>query len=160
MNHGNDQIFDKLKFTMYYSLVDSEKEVVELEKEFVYYRHYIDVENFKHQRDVSVSFNILGQAENHTIIPLLFEPLIGNAMKYTKQDGTGWVEIVFDVTHLPVLKFYCKNNYTHYSSNVISSENGLKILEERLELYYINNYTLKVTRGTDLYEVELSIKMI
>jgi len=159
INHHDDKIFEKITFVLYYIFVDVETKTVELEKEMFFYNYYIDVEKLRHQKNVSVNFNVLGQVENLTIIPFLFEPLIGNAVKHTKQDGTGWVDIVFDVTRFPIVNFYCKNNYACRSSNIVSSKNGLKLFEEHLELYYKNNHTLKIIQSTDLYEVELSIKM-
>jgi|GEM_PF-2211046 len=160
INQNNSKILDKAKFILYYFLVDAEKEKVELDKELAFYRYYIELECLRHQKNIAVNFNILGQTEDYIIIPLLFEPLIGNAMKYTKQDGTGLVDIVFDATHFPNLNFHCRNNYDHCSSNIVSSENGLQILEQRLELCYKNNYTLKIEQLCDLYEVTLSIKTV
>jgi len=158
INSRNRKILDEVKFVLYYFLVDAEKEKVELEKELAFYSYYIELEKLRHQKKISVSFNILGKTEDYLIIPLLFEPLIGNAMKYTKQDGTGWVDIVFDATHFPNLIFHCRNNYDHRSSNIISSENGLKILKQRLELCYKNNYVLKIEQSDDLYEVTLFVE--
>jgi len=158
VNQRNRKILDEVKFILYYFLVDAEKEKIELEKELAFYSYYIELENLRRQNSVSVKFSVLGQTEDYIIIPLLFEPLIGNAMKYTKQDGSGWVDIVFDATNFPNLNFHCRNNYDHRPSNIVSSENGLKILEQRLELCYKNNYTLKTEQSDDLYEVILSIK--
>jgi len=157
INNSNDEIFDKLKFVLYYFLVDAEKEKIELDKEIAFYKCYIDLENFRHQKNVSVNFNVLGETENFTIIPLLIEPLINNAMKYTKYDGTGWVDITVDATSSPVLNFLCRNNYTPHSSNIISSENGLKIFKQRLYLCYKDNYNLKIEQNEDLYEISLSV---
>ena len=159
-NHSDSKLLDKAKFLLYYFLVDAEKEKVELDKELAFYSYYIELEKFRFQKNMSVSFNALGQTENFMIIPLLFEPLIGNALKYTKHDGTGWVDIMFDATCFPTLKFRCKNNYDHRSSNIVSSENGLKILEQRLELCYKNKYVLKIEQFDDLYEVVLSVETV
>jgi len=156
----DNEFFNKIKFVLYYFLVDAEKEKIELEKEIAFYNYYIELENLRHQNSVYVNVNILGQLNDCVIIPLLFEPLVGNAMKYTKHDGTGWVDITFDTTLFPVLKFYCKNNYSHCSSNIISSENGLKILEQRLKLCYNNKYSLSINCSDDLYEVTLSVEVI
>jgi len=159
-NNKNHELMDKVKFVLYYFLVDAEKEKIELEKELAFYKYYIDLENFRHQEDISVKFNLIGLSEKFTIIPLLFEPLIGNALKYTNHDGTGWVDILVDAQQFPTLKFYCKNNYTLHSSNIASSENGLKIFEQRLELCYKNKHALNITQGGDLYEVTLSVEVI
>ena len=160
INESNSKVLDEVKFILYYFLVDAEKEKIELDKELAFYNYYIELENLRHKKNISIKFDILGQTEDFIVIPLLFEPLIGNAMKYTKQDGTGWVEIVFDATLFPILNFHCRNNYDHRSSNIVSSENGLKILEQRLELCYKNNHTLKIEQYGDLYEVTLSIMTI
>jgi len=157
IHHSDSELLGKVKFILYYFLVDAEKEKVELDKELAFYKYYIELENLKRQKDITVNFTVLGKVEDYTLIPLLFEPLIGNAMKYTKQDGTGRVDIEFDATQFPVLTFRCKNNYGYRSSHIVSSENGLKILEQRLELCYKNNFMLKITQKDDLYEVLLSI---
>ena len=158
MNNNDNELFDKLKFTLFYFLVDAEKEKIELDKEIVFYKYYIDLENFRHQKNVSVNFNVLGEAECFFIIPLLFEPIINNAMKYASNDGTGWVDIKLDTTSFPKLYFSCKNNFEPQSLSIPSSENGLKILKQRLELCYKNNYTLTIIKENNVYDVSLLIK--
>jgi LytS/YehU family sensor histidine kinase len=159
-NNNDSELLDKVKFILYYFLIDAEMGKVELEKELMFYKYYIELENIKYKNSIFTSFNVLGQTENYIIAPLLFEPLIGNAMKHTKHDGTGWVDITIDVTQFPTLNFHCKNNCAHSSSNIVSSKNGLKILKQQLELCYKNNYALKITQNSDLYEVTLSIKIV
>ena len=159
-NHSDKELLDKVRFVLYHFLIDVEKEKIELDKELVFYKYYIELECLRYQYHIFVNFNVCGQTKDFTIIPLLFEPLIDNAMKHTKRDGSGWVDIEVDTSHFPVLIFHCKNNYCPLPSNTSSFESGLKILEQRLELCYKNNYTLKVTQNDDLYEVSLSIKTV
>jgi LytS/YehU family sensor histidine kinase len=155
----DSELFNKVKFLLYYFLVDAELEKVELDKEIAFYKYYIELENLRHKEKTVVNFNILGQPEDFLIIPLLFEPLIGNAMKYTKKDGSGCVDITIDTTNFPVLNFYCKNNYSNGSLNIVSSESGLKILEQRLELCYKDKYALNIDQCDDFYEITLSIEI-
>jgi len=158
-NKEEFEILDKFKFVLYYFLVDSEKDKVKLDKELVFYKHYIDLENFRNKNKVDVRFLMLGNTEDFMIIPLLFEPLIGNAMKHTKHDGTGLVNITIDTTKYPVLHFYCSNNFPKNPQNITSSENGLKIMEQRLSLCYNNKYSMKTAQENDLYKVYLSINV-
>jgi sensor histidine kinase YesM len=160
LNNNDSELISKIKFILYYFLVDAELEKVELDKELAFYQYYIELENFRHEKKIAVNFNVLGQTEGYFILPLLFEPLIGNAMKYTKKDGNGLVNITVDATRLPVLNFCCNNNYSSYSLNTNSSESGLKILEQRLELCYKDNYTLKINQNDGFYEVTLTIVLI
>jgi len=155
--YKNYDLLNKIKFILYYFLVDAEQEKIKLDKEIAFYQYYLDLENLRHKENVIINFNVLGQIEDINIIPLLFEPLIGNAIKYAKRDGTGYVNITFDATHFSVLNFYCNNNYSIHSLNKDSSESGLKILIQRLELCYKNNYTLVINQSDDFYEVTLSI---
>jgi len=156
-NKNNNELIDKLKFVLYYFLVDAEMEKIELEKEITFYKYYIELEKFRYKNNISVNFNFLGQSDNYEIIPLLFEPLIGNALKYTKHDGSGWVDITLDTSNFPILKFQCKNNYTQHTPKITSSESGLKIFEQRLNLCYDNKHSLSVIQNTDLYEVTLFV---
>ena len=157
VNKFSYELLDKIKFILYYFLVDSEQEKVELDKELVFYKYYIELENYRHTEKSVVNFNVLGQIENIYIIPLIFEPLIGNAMKYTKRDGTGWVNIIFDVTCFPMLHFCCSNNYSFHTNNSNSSESGLKILKQRLELCYKDKYTFNINENEDFYEINISL---
>ncbi|MCL2291170.1 MAG: histidine kinase [Bacteroidetes bacterium] len=158
--NSDSQILNKVKFVLYYFLIDAEKRTIELEKELAFYKYYTELENLRHQNSIFVNFNILGQAGSYTVIPLLFEPFVDNAMKHTKHDGNGWVDIMIDATNFPILNFCCKNNHAYSSSNIVPFKSGLKILEQRLEFYYKNNYALKIIQGDDLYEVALSINTI
>ncbi|MCL2312375.1 MAG: histidine kinase [Firmicutes bacterium] len=157
LNKENRELFEKVKFILYYFLVDAEKERVEMEKELEFYNCYIELEKLRRNSNIAVSFEVLGEPREVTIIPLLFEPLIGNAMKYAKRDETGWVEIKVDITQLPNILFHCKNNFSEPRASVHSSESGLKILEQRLEFYYRKNYTFEIIQNDDVYEVILAV---
>jgi len=153
------EVLDKFKFILYYFLVDTENDFVELDKEIVFYKYYIELEKLRHSEKISVDFCVLGQTENYLIIPLLFEPIIGNAMKYTKQDGTGKVEILIDTTHFPLVLFCCKNNCLN-NAHIVSVEKGLKIFKQRLDLCYKHKYSLKVNQNLDFFEVELRLNLV
>jgi len=157
---NNNELLDKVSFILYYFLVDVEHEKVELDKELAFYRYYIDLENIRHKEKTKVHFNVCGETKDIFVIPLIFEPLIGNALKYSKKNGEGIVYITFDATQFPELKFHCKNNFSVCAKNVMSSESGLKILEQRLNLCYKDNYTLNTSQDDDYYEVTLLLKMI
>ena len=156
-NNNEHELLNKIKFVLYYFLVDAEKDNTDLEKEIVFYQYYIELENFRYKNSIAANINVTGEVYHCFIIPLLFEPIIGNAMKYTNHDGSGWVNIDFDFSLLPVLYFRCKNNFSPHSENVASSDSGLKMLKQRLELCYKNNYTLTINQGDDYFEVEISI---
>jgi LytS/YehU family sensor histidine kinase len=158
-NKENRELFEKVKFILYYFLVDAENEMVELEKELEFYNYYIELEKLRRNSNIAVRFEILGEPGEITIIPLLFEPLIGNAMKYAKRDENGWVEIEVDITRLPNILFHCKNNFSEPRASVHSSESGLKILEQRLEFCYRKNYTYEIIQNDDIYEVRLIVKV-
>ncbi|MDR0207392.1 MAG: histidine kinase [Bacteroidales bacterium] len=159
LNKENRELFEKVKFILYYFLVDAEKEKVELEKELVFYNYYIELEKLRRNGNITVRFEILGEPGEISIIPLLFEPLIGNAMKYAKRDESGWVEIGVDITQQPNISFHCKNNFSEPRASVHSSESGLKILQQRLEFCYRNNYRYEVIQSDDIYEVRLTVRV-
>lgn len=156
----NEELLDKIKFILYYFLVDTEHEKVEFEKELAFYRYYIDLENLRHKKSITVNFEVYGDNKDFFVIPLLFEPLIGNALKYSKKDGTGVVDITFDISQFPAIKFYCRNNYSKHTKSIISSESGLKILEQRLDLCYNGKHSLKINQSDDYYEVTLLLKVM
>jgi len=160
LNKENRDLFEKVKFILYYFLVDTENEMVALEKELEFYKYYIELENLRRNCNIAVSFEVLGEAREVTIIPLLFEPLIGNAMKYAKRDETGWVDIKVDITQLPNMTFHCKNNFSERRATTLSSESGLKILEQRLAFCYRKNYTYEIIQNEDVYEVMLTVKVV
>jgi len=158
-NNQEHELLNKVKFILYYFLVDAEKEKTELEKELVFYKYYVELENFRYKNSIDAKVNILGEVWDGSIIPLLFEPVVGNAMKYTHHDGAGVVNIDFDFTHAPILHFRCINNFTPHPENLTSSDSGLKMLKQRLELCYKNNYTLTFNQGEDYFEVILTIML-
>jgi sensor histidine kinase YesM len=159
-NNSDAELMEKVKFILYYFLVDAEKEEIELEKEITFYKFYLELENIRYQHNVTVNFKIIGKPEDFMIIPLLFEPLIGNAMKYTKHDGTGWVDITIDALNFPVIKFHCRNNFAPHSQIFTSSDCGLKIFEHRLELCYKNKHAFSIVQNNDLFEVTLSVQTV
>ena len=149
----------KLSAILDFYMIESNKDKIEVQSELDFYQDYIDLELLRHTKKIEVKYEILGEAENIYIAPLIFENFIGNAFKYTSHDGTGEITIIFDLTKPGYLQFSCKNSKPETKNSCVSSGNGLKIVRKRLDILYPDAYSWDIQDEKEQYKVFLNLKI-
>ncbi len=141
-----------------YILKESEIKLVEVSKEIDFLNNYIDFIRLSFKDKEFIKCTILGDFEDRKIPPLLFLPVIENAVKYVdRRANSPGIDIKFHFNN-DFIDFTCINQY----SDMIESKNkngiGLKNLRRRLELTYPNQHTFSINNANDEFIVDLKIE--
>lgn len=151
----------KLSEIMRYMFNDANIEKVSLDKDIIYLRSYIELQQLRLSSKEFVKFNITGNIENQLIAPMLLITFVENAFKHSdkKIEGVGininlLIEndkLFFDVMN------YCKGTNEDFISD--SNGIGLNNVKRRLQLIYPDKHTLLLTTDDKKHIVKLIIDL-
>jgi LytS/YehU family sensor histidine kinase len=151
----------KLSSLMRYMLYETNEEKVSLEKEIDYLHSYIDLQQQRFGKKLTVNVTIDAVDGQYQIEPMLLIPFVENAFKH----GTGLIEdsiIEIDLSaQRNILQFTVRNKYDPLSKDIkdVSSGIGLNNVMRRLNLLYANKHTLLITKENNWFVVSLQIKI-
>jgi two-component system, LytTR family, sensor kinase len=138
-----------------YQVESTNKNDVTIEEERAFVENYINYTTYK-SNDLVVTNETLGKVESFKLPPLLFLPLLENAIKYSSETEAAFIHILwrFDTKNMV---FSIKNNYLTEGSKIKGTKIGLDNLQKRLELLNVK-HTLKIDLSTEnIYKIELQI---
>jgi two-component system LytT family sensor kinase len=148
---------------MRYMLYDTQGKKVGLRKEIEYLNSYIELQKLRFGNDVQVDRNIEidDEAQPYTIEPMLLIPFVENAFKH----GIGFSEgsrigIALSVDQ-GAMSFEVENKFDDeaLTNKDESSGIGLNNVRARLDLLYIDNYTLTTDDRDHLFRIVLTLKL-
>lgn len=144
---------------MRYMLQESTHENVMLDKEITYIHDYLELAKLSFEDPNFVRFKIDGSTIGKKITPLLFIPIIENAVKHcNKKASSPGIEINMnvnsDMVELKTSNFVKRNDFKLPDTG---SGMGLKNVEKRLKLMYVENYTFEINKNMDKFEVYLKV---
>lgn len=146
---------------MRYMLQESNHEKVTLDKEVEYIKDYLELAKLSFNSPDFLRFDLKGSTNFKEVPPLLFIPLIENAVKHcNKQVDPPGIEIDFYVNdeyiELHTKNFIKRNDFKLPDSG---SGTGLKNVEKRLQLVHGDNYSFDINRNMDKFEVYLKVPL-
>ena len=151
----------KLSNIMRYVLTEARNDLVPLEKEIQFTRHYIELQKMRLTDKSSVDFTVKGDPIGRQITPLLFLPFVENAFKY----GISTRELS-PVTILLEIKedslYFTVSNHKHINSSLRVANNtgiGINNTRRRLDLLYNDHYTLTISDEPATFDVHLNIQV-
>jgi len=142
-----------------YMIYDTQTDMVTLNNELNYIRHYIELQQLRFRQPDYISCSLPAQC-NQRVAPLLLVPFIENAFKYAYNNG---VKPVIDVQlHCTgdQLHFHISNHYNP-QQQIIQGKGGVGIenIKRRLALIYPNKHELKITPENNIFTVDLIIEL-
>jgi two-component system LytT family sensor kinase len=152
------EIILKLSNLLDYILYQVNKPSVGLVEEVSHIKEYIDLERIRFQETLKVDFTSEEIHSDIQIAPMLLIPFVENAFKHG--------DLIDDFLHIELeiktdgngLDFNIKNsvkeNYQEKTKNGI----GLENIKKRLDILYVNNYSLDINRENNWYKVRLKIE--
>lgn len=152
----------KLSSLMRYMLYETDEAKVSLEKEEEYLRSYIDLQQQRFGKKVSIHTTFHQTDKNYFIEPMLLIPFVENAFKH----GTGMIDqahISIDLKATNnVLRFMVQNKYNPQSEEVKDNASGIGLnnVARRLNLLYRNNHRMQIDKTTEHFTVSLEINLI
>lgn len=147
---------------MRYMLKESNEEKALLKKEVEYIKDYLDLAKLSFEDPEFLQFNCSGEYNNKQIPPLLFIPVIENAIKHcNKQSNLPGIKIDFNVGNdfieLTTSNYIKKNDFKLPDSG---SGNGLKNIEKRLKLLFNENYSFEIKSNMDKFDVYVKVPLV
>ncbi len=145
----------KLSDLMRYQIYNGSKNTVFLKDELKFINDYLDLEKIrKDNMIINTSWKVTNQ--NLEVSPLLFIPLVENAIKhsYCKNGGVCTIE-VYCATHEGEIIFDISNNIGDGGNNHAGI--GLKNLKRRLEILYPDKHIISINQVNNRYSVSLRI---
>jgi len=109
---------------------------------------------------VLVRFEIIGDACDNLVEPLLMLPLIENAFKFGADNVTkSLIDITIEIAN-SAMRFSVKNNIVVRPDKQNGSNGlGLDNLKKRLDLLYHGNYKLDIEEDKNFFVVNLNLKL-
>jgi len=146
---------------MRYMLHESPHEEVRLDKEIAYIQDYLELAKLSFEDPGFLEFESRGSVNGKMIPPLLFIPIIENAVKHcNKKSKSPGIKIQFTVenNHIELHTFnYVKRNDFKLPSK--STGTGLKNVEKRLKLIHGENYSFDIQKDMDKFEVYIKVPL-
>ncbi|MBJ2174022.1 histidine kinase [Aureibaculum sp. A20] len=151
------EIILKLSNLLDYILYQVNKPKVSLKEEIAHIKEYIELEKIRFQDTLKVSFIADEIPESIQISPMLLIPFVENAFKHGNLiDGFLNTEIVIRFSN-DNLKFTIKNTTIQNEATKENYGIGLKNIKKRLDILYIDNYTLNISEFEGWYNVNLNV---
>ena len=155
------EVVVRLSNIMRYMIYESNKSEVSLTDEIDYIKDYLNLEEIRLNHKFDISFDIEIEQEGVTIVPLILIPLVENAFKHGIRDQypDSWIRMILSVSN---------NNLSLEVTNSLHPKEaqtnkeygfGLKNLKKRLELAYIDNHHLKISKSEDTFYAHLDINL-
>jgi len=149
----------KLSSIMRYVLTEARNDLVPLEKEILFTRHYIELQKMRLTDRTIVDFGVTGNPEGRQIAPLLLLPFVENAFKYgisTRERSPIRIELEINQEWL----YFRISNQKHINTALKASDNtgiGINNTRRRLDLYYEERYQLNIDDKAGEFSVHLKI---
>lgn len=153
----------KLSDLMRHIIYESKGNFISLDKEIDFVNNFISLQKIRTSEKTKIKYEIIGEAPNARIAPLLFEPFIDNAFKHglpgTEKDD--FIIIKFDFTKTGELSFLIENNFEENPEwNKKHSGIGIQNVKKRLSLLYQSNeYQLHIQKKNRIHRVTLRLKL-
>lgn len=132
---------------------------VELSDEIEQIASFIDLNQFRFDHNLQLSFTIKGNTANLKILPLILLTPIENIFKYADLKNTEHpVKINIEIIDND-LRFLISNKKIRVRKHLPSHGLGLKNLKLRLDAYYLNAHKIQIIETADEYTFNLQITL-
>ncbi len=146
----------KLSDFMRYALSRKDEQPVSLQSELENLRLYLEIEKVRFGEKLITEEDIEPSCLSYQLPVMLLQPLYENAVKHGVYESTGSVRISTRVIMADgYLEITISNNYEEGPSYTKGTSTGLLNVTRRLELFYGDKSSLKITREKGIYTVKL-----
>jgi len=153
----------KLSDMLRYVTDFGQQEKVPIDRELAYMQNYVDFQILRFGSSEQITYQNQVDSMGYSIAPLLIQPFVENCFTHSDlaTNPEGFVHIHLEIKD-GLLQFNAENSIskTHVSHEG-SKENSIGIdnVEQRLNIYYPDDYTLEMGDENQTYKVHLSLKL-
>jgi LytS/YehU family sensor histidine kinase len=137
-----------------YQINTSKKDCIALQDEMDFINQYFDYIKWK-TNELQITTGSEGDFQNFQISPMIFLPLIENAVKYSAHTLLPSIEMKWIFTK-DSLQFSITNNYDEAKTNLLSTKTGIDNLQKRLAIYHPQN-ELQLLTNNHLFTANLKL---
>ena len=153
----------KLSDMLRYVTDFGQQEKVPIDRELAYMQNYVDFQILRFGSSEQITYQNQVDSMGYSIAPMLIQPFVENCFTHSDlaTNPEGFVHIHLEIKD-GLLQFNAENSVskTHVSHEG-SKENSIGIdnVEQRLNIYYPDDYTLEMGDENQTYKVHLSLKL-
>jgi len=154
----------KLSEMLRYVMVDCQADMISIEKEVRFIDNYIDFQLMKHECERNVSFEKNVKNWGFMLPPMIFQPIVENAFKYSRieNDPNGFIRFSLKQDE-NILEFTAENSIK--SNAVINTKTkhnngtgiGLQNVKKRLSLHYKEKFYFTTKAENNIFKVIVEI---
>lgn len=153
----------KLSDMLRYVTDFGQQEKVPIEREMAYVQNYIDFQMLRFGSSEQISYQCQLDSVGYSIVPILLQPFVENCFTHgdIAANPDAYVHITLEIKD-GLLRFMAENSVSRtHVSHESGKENSIGIgnVEQRLNLYYADDYSLKIDADNQVYKVELILKL-
>ena len=150
----------KLSSILRYFLYENVDSVIYLKDEINIINDYIELQKFRINDKVTLSYNVVGDIDYYKIEPFIILPLIENTFKFgTDNVNESFIDIAIIVMHNKLgLRIKNKVVYKPQSKDQ-NSGIGIKNIKRRLDLLYPGKYKFEISESDDIFSTHLEINL-
>ncbi|WP_426789651.1 sensor histidine kinase [Sphingobacterium sp. WOUb80] len=150
----------RLSNMLRYLLYQTNDEKILLSKELEFLQDYLNLAKLRFGNTTKVELELENIDEPYKILPLILIPFVENAIKHgpERSRNDSWIKVSLKLIDNK-LDFVVSNSVNTNSEKPIPGGIGLKNVSRRLDLRYLNNYTLDIEDVGNFYSIHLIIKL-
>lgn len=143
-----------------YQLYEMNDQKVPVEKEIIYLKDYMDLQQLRRDDKYTVKFDCDESVQGFSIEPLLLVPLVENAFKHISHhsEKANFVDVSMKREN-GSFSFSVKNSRENLPSTEHRGGIGLQNVKRRLELLYPGKHVLDIRETPDDFLVRLNIQL-
>ena len=139
--------------TFYRTALNKGKNILRVRDEIKNMRSYLDIQLMMHDHEFDVDVEIDECILDHNILNLILQPLIENAIDHgidLKTDGRGGIKIIGKKQNDEIVLIVSDNGVgmsKEQAESILTNKSngyGVKNVNERIKLYYGEQYQLKI----------------
>ncbi len=148
----------KLSEIMRYMLYESNEDKVDLADEIRYLENYIELQKLRFKDNSYIKFEIIGEAKDQKITPLVLISFVENAFKHgIATDKAVPISILLNIESGKI--FFKTINKKSNQNKDETGGIGLQNVRRRLDLLYKDKYELLIEDKNDIYNCELYLNL-
>jgi LytS/YehU family sensor histidine kinase len=147
----------QLQNIMQYVLTECDQPKVLLKQEIDFLQSYIELEKLRYEENTMIDMQVKGNADGHTILPLLLIQFVENAFKHGMKEKSdqNWMHVNITI----------ENNQLHFLANnschtpAFKEGVGFSSVKHRLKLQYEGNYEMTIKNENEEFAVFLKLNL-
>lgn len=137
-----------------YQIETSKKNYISLNEEKIFINQYLLYAQWK-SKNISIKNEEIGEIKNYKITPMIFLPLLENALKYCNFEKNPVINLKW-IFEKDAFTFTISNNYIDNYKEHFSTKSGLKNLRKRLQLFHPSS-KFEITKSKNVYTTSITL---